>query len=132
MKKFLASALLLIAVLVALVAHTSPVIVAGDPLTVNDTTATNTIALAFSFNPLLSQYTVQHGALASTNDIQVDIYANVTSNVVNAVKVGTWHPSNTNAATETIYANQFALTNYTFTTITTTNNQTGLYMTYGQ
>lgn len=132
MKKFAVCLSVLIAIALGIVAiHAAPVIVAGSPLAVNNTTTTNSITYAFSYNPTLNQYSVQHGALAATSDIVVKIYANVTSNIVNAVQIGTWSPNTTNAATEIIPSNVFSVTNYCFTSITTTNSQ-NIYMSYGQ
>jgi hypothetical protein len=131
MKKFAVCFSVLLAIALGVVAiHAAPVIVAGSPLTVNGTT-TNAITYAFSYNPTLQQYTVQHGALTNTSDIVVKFYANVTSNIVNAVQIGNWSPNTTNAATEIIPANVYTVTNYSFTSITTVNSQ-NLFMSYGQ
>jgi hypothetical protein len=131
MKKLILSAGLFVAILCVALLAKAGVIVAGSPLVVNNTTTTNSIVYAFSYNPTLNQYSVQHGVLTATNDIAIKIYVNVTSNIVNAVQVGTWYPNTLAAATEIIPANLFVVTNYTFTSVTTTNSQS-IYMTYGQ
>jgi hypothetical protein len=131
MKKLFAVLFFCALLVAASVAMAGVVIVAGSPLTVDNTTTTNSIAYALTYSPSLQQYTVQHGALANTNDLLLKFYVNVTSNIVNAVQVGTWHPSNTNAATEIVSPSAFTFTPYAFTSVTTTNSQ-DVYISYGQ
>jgi hypothetical protein len=68
--------------------------------------------------------------LGATTDIQIKIYGGV-NGTNNAVQVGLWYPSQTNAATEVIYAGALSVTNQTFVSITTTNSQQ-VYIGYGQ
>ena len=130
-KLFSACGLVALLCLLSLTVRAGVTIEAGSPLTVNNTTTTNAILQALTYTPSLQQWSVVHGAMASTNDLFLKFYSNVTSNIVNAAQIGVWHPSNTNAATETISASAFPFTIYTFTSVTTTNSQ-NVYISYGQ
>jgi hypothetical protein len=136
MKKVVVLLALVVGVAVVWLAHAAPVIVSGSPQTVTGSygspaTGTGLVAVAFFPNPTLQQWSIQHGTLNNTNDISIGIWINTTSNFVNAVQIGTWHPANTNATTELIYPYSFTVTNYTFPIISTTNAQS-FFIQYGQ
>lgn len=117
-------------VVFALSVFATPTIVVGTGATVNNATTAYTAVLSFTYNPALQQYTVVHGSLSQTTDIKIWIRSTLDN--VNFVTNGLWYPSNTNAATEIIYAGAYAVTNYTGVVVGTTNNQTGMFISYGQ
>jgi hypothetical protein len=100
-------------------------------VTINN--ATNTVASmqAFLYNPQLQNATITHGALTSTNELKIDIYSVYQGATTNGrVYVGTWYPSNTNAATEIVNGNSYTITNFLSLDIGTTNAVT-ISGTYG-
>jgi len=117
MKTFFIALFSLVAVSVVTAA---PVLVGGSPLVVNNTSSNCAAATSFASPPAIQNFSVQHGALNSTNDITLSV--SNTLDGVNYVYAYTWHPANTNATTE--YINPFQFTNnLTRATVTTTNSQ---------
>jgi len=124
MKTFLIA---LFALTVCVLASAAPVLVGGSPLVVNNTSSNCAAATSFASPPSIQNFSVQHGALGSTNDIALSV--SNTLDGVNYVYAYTWHPSNTNAGTE--YINPFQFTNnLTRATVTTTNSQS-VVITFG-
>jgi len=124
MKQFLLS--LAVVVAVAVVAHSTPVLVGGSALVVNNTSANCSSAVAFSSAPQLMPFTVTHNGLASTNDIKINV-SNTVDNV-NFTYAYTWYPTFTNAGTEVI--SSAPVTNYCRATVITTNSQS-MVINYG-
>ena len=122
-------ALTITALLLALPAISAPVIIAGSPATVNNTTSNFLATAAFAYNPTLQQFSVTHGGLANTNDIKLNIQATLDS--ANYVTVGSWSPAFTNAGTEIIYQGVYSVTNLVRCQVVTTNSQT-IYISYGK
>lgn len=126
MKKLCFLSAFLISMVVAQAAPTSLVSV-----TVSNTTLTVPSMLAFTYNPTTQNGSITHGVLTSTNELSIPIYAVLQGATTNGrVLIGTWYPSTTNAATETISGSSFPLTNYLSFDITTTN-AVSLNGTYG-
>lgn len=92
----------------------------GGTLQVVTIPTNSAVASALQYNPTLQQFTISHGALTSTNEMQVNIYGNTTG-TTNGSLIGVWYPSYTNATTEIIPANTFALTNYVWLQVSGTN-----------
>jgi phage baseplate assembly protein gpV len=131
MRKLIAAALIGTAVFAAaLLVRATPTIVAGSPAAVNNTTSNFPPTAAFTYNQAIQQWTITHSSLQQTTDISIKIMATLQNSTNNAVQIGTWYPSNTNAVTETIPASVFSPTNYVYPQISTTNSQS-FYMTYG-
>ena len=122
MKKLLISFALAVAFVVPVMAD--PVSMMGTPWTVNNTTSNSPVAYALQYNPTLQQFVVTHGALTATNALQIKIWVNTTGTITNGAQTGTWYPNNTNAATEYILANTYAVTNYVWIQAVTTNSVT--------
>src|ERR1017187_9392229 len=72
---------------------------------------TNTISpniLATPYTQPLQTASISHGILTSTNEMPVTVFATYNSTGTNGwVLLGTWYPSTTAAATETIPFNYF-------------------------
>ena len=90
--------------------------------TVNNSTSNSPAVLALQNNPPLQQFSITHGTLPSTNALTVTFQA--TADQTNYINVGSWHPSNTNAATEIITQPTYFVTNYVRIAVTTTNSYT--------
>ena len=126
MKKLCFLSAFLLSLVVAQATPTSLVSV-----TVSNTTLTVPSMRAFAYNPATQDGVLYHGALTSTNELAIPIYAALQGATTNGrVLIGTWYPSTTNAATEVISGSSFPLTNYLSFDITTTN-AVSLNGTYG-
>ena len=101
-----------------------PVMIVGSLTTVNNTSANSTVAPMLSYNPAAQLFQIAHGTLTATSALTLNVYAGTTGTTNGCVQIGTWNPSNTNAVTEYINANAFAVTNYIFVTAVTTNSVT--------
>ena len=99
--------------------------------TVSNTTYTVASFPVQSYNQPLQNAQIYHGVLTSTNALSIPIYLNAQGSTTNGrVLIGTWYPTTTNAAYETIIGANFpAPTNYLSIDITTTNavSVTGSY-----
>ena len=119
MKRIFAFLVLVAALCVSASAAPTPLIYA----TISNTTYTVASFSAQGYNPPLQNATITHGALSSTNALAIPIYSNSQGTTTNGrVLIGTWYPSTTNAATETIVGSNLPTpTNYLSIDITTTN-----------
>ena len=117
--------------LAIVLAHATPVIVAGQPSTVNNTTTNYSPTAALAYNPADQQWSITHSSLQQTTDICIKFFATLQNTTNNATQVYLWYPTTTNAATEVLYAGTFTLTNYTYPQVITTNSQQ-LYISHGQ
>ena len=93
------------------------------------TTTTNTITgiQASPYNQPLQSATITHTALTNTvGAFYVNVYMNAPNSTATngRVLLGTWFPSTTNAATETINGNNYPYTNYLSFDVISTNTTT--------
>ena len=120
-KKLSFVALLLTLILLAVCsAMATPTLIVGSLVAVNNTTSNSVYTTALNYSPQLQQWSVTHTALPNTNAFYLTF--RVSLDQTNAVAVGTWYPSNTNACTEIVPANQFNITNYVQISCTTTSS----------
>lgn len=124
---------LLVLLAIAIVVKGSPQLFIGSLTTVDTTTNfTATGVPASAFNPALLNGQFTHTQLTNLTSLSVDVFVNVQGATTNGmIKIGTWHPSNTNACTEPVTLSGMTITNYVFFAIGTTNN-VGVGGTYGQ
>ena len=127
MKLFFTFLVLVAALCVSAFSAPTPLITA----TVSNATYTVPSFPAQAYNPPLQNAVIYHGALTSTNALSIPIYSNSQGATTNGrVLIGTWYPTTTNAAYETIIgANYSSPTNFLSIDITTTNavSLTGSY-----
>jgi hypothetical protein len=132
MKKITASVLLLAMFCLVWFAVAAPQQFIGALTTVDTTTNyTSTGVSAFSANPSLLNGQITHTQLTNLTSLSVDVFVNVRGDVTNGmIKIGTWHPSSTNAGTETVTLSGMTITNYVFFGVGTTNS-VGIGGSYG-
>ena len=100
------------------------------------TTTTNTVTGIQAqpyLQPLQSASITHTGLTNSVNAFYINVYMNAPNSTATngRVLIGTWYPSTTNAATETINGNNYPYTNYlSFDVIST--NTTSVSGSYGQ
>jgi hypothetical protein len=128
MKNFFTGLILFAALCVPALSAPTPLVF----VTISNATVTVPSMPAFPSNPTLQNGSITHGALTSTNELSIPIYLVYQGATTNGrVLIGTWYPSNTNAATEIINGAQFGFTNFLSFDITTTN-AVSLSGSYGQ
>jgi len=132
MKKLILPILILAAILIlcqAAQATPTPLV----SVTISNATVTVPNMPASSYTQPLQNGSITHGALTSTNALSVNVYSTYSSSTTNnRVFLGTWYPSTTNAATETIIGTSFTnpVTYLSFDLITT--NAVSVSGSYGQ
>ena len=133
MKKTFIAILVVLAVFVSAyyLSNATPVVVAGLPATVNNTTTNFPATAALAYNPADNQWTITHSSLQQTTDICIKFFGTLQATTNNATQLYTWYPTTTNAATEIVYSGTITLTNYTYPQVITTNSQQ-VYISHGQ
>lgn len=138
MKNLILTLCVLVAVVFSVAVDAAPTQLLVVTLAAN-TTNTVTGVPAWPYTQVLQNASIYHGVLtnnigtANTSAFGINVYANApnTTATNGRVFLGTWYPTTTNAATETVQGVNFSVTNYISFDIFTTNIVI-LNGTYGQ